>query len=114
VRTTNASTRKAADARSATVLEAIPNIGKSVADDLRSIGIKHPRDLVGRDPYTLYWALCDHTRSRQDPCVLDTFISAVRFMEGAPARPWWHYTAERKKKFDSVSVGASRSARALR
>jgi hypothetical protein len=31
-----------------------------------------------------------------------TFISAVRFMEGAPARPWWHYTAERKKKFPAL------------
>jgi hypothetical protein len=29
--------------------------------------------------------------------VLDVFISAVRFMEGAPARPWWRYTAERKR-----------------
>jgi hypothetical protein len=29
--------------------------------------------------------------------VLDVFLSAVRFMEGAPARPWWHYTAERKR-----------------
>jgi hypothetical protein len=25
----------------------------------------------------------------------------VRFMEGAPARPWWHYTPERKRVLDS-------------
>lgn len=81
----------------ATVLEAIPNVGASIARDLRSIGIKQPQDLIGRDPHSLYQALCDRTRSRQDPCVLDTFISAVRFMEGAPARPWWSYTAERKE-----------------
>jgi len=37
------------------------------------------------------------TATRDDPCVIDTFISAVRFMEGAPALPWWHYTEERKK-----------------
>jgi hypothetical protein len=36
------------------------------------------------------------TGKRQDPCVLDVFIATVRFIEGAPARPWWHYTAERK------------------
>jgi pathogenicity locus Cdd1 protein len=30
--------------------------------------------------------------------VLDTFIAAVRYMEGAPKRPWWHYTAERKRR----------------
>jgi hypothetical protein len=34
---------------------------------------------------------------RHDPCVLDTFIAAVRYMEGAPNTPWWHYTPERKR-----------------
>jgi hypothetical protein len=95
--------RKAPNARAATTLETIPNIGASLARDLRSIGIKQPQDLIGRDPHALYQALCDRTRTRQDPCVLDTFISAVRFMEGGPARPWWRYTAERKKKFPSLS-----------
>ena len=93
---------KATHARVATTLEAIPNNGPSIAGDLRSIGIKQPRQLVGRDPHRLYLKLCQHTGSRQDPCVLDTFIAAVRFMEGAPARPWWRYTAERKKKFGSL------------
>src|SRR4051812_24138167 len=99
-------TAKATHARLATVLEAIPNVGPSIARDLRSIGIKQPKDLIGRNPYSLYRALCDETRCRQDPCVLDTFISAVRFMEGAPARPWWFYTAQRKKKFPPSSLGA--------
>ncbi len=101
-------TRKAINAKAATVLEAIPNIGASLGRDLRSIGVNHPRELVGRDPHTLYEALCEKTRARQDPCVLDTFISAVRFMEGAPGRPWWHYTAERKRNFDSSSLGRGR------
>jgi hypothetical protein len=95
-------TRKATHARLATVLEAIPNVGASIARDLRSIGIKQPQELIGRNPLSLYQALCARTRTRQDPCVLDTFISAVRFMEGAPARPWWTYTAERKKKFPAL------------
>ncbi|MDQ6655505.1 MAG: helix-hairpin-helix domain-containing protein [Verrucomicrobiota bacterium] len=89
--------KKAADAQAATTLEAIPNVGRSVAQDLRSLGIERPRQLIGRDPHALYLALCERTGVRQDPCVLDTFISAVRFMEGAPPLPWWHYTAERKK-----------------
>ena len=29
---------------------------------------------------------------------LDTFIAAVRFMEGEPKKPWWKYTAERKRE----------------
>jgi len=88
---------KATESRAATVLEAIPNIGRSLAQDLRLLGINQPMELIGRDPQGLYQALCIRTRSRQDPCVLDAFISAVRFMEGAPPRPWWHYTPERKK-----------------
>jgi Pathogenicity locus len=29
--------------------------------------------------------------------LLDTFIAAVRYMEGEPKKPWWKYKAERKK-----------------
>lgn len=103
-------TRKASNARLATVLEEIPNVGTSIARDLRSIGIKRPQELVGRNPHSLYQALCDRTRARQDPCVLDTFISAVRFMEGGPSRPWWYYTAERKKKFPASCLGPRMTA----
>lgn len=78
-------------------LEDLMNVGPSIAADLRGIGIQHPDDLIGKDPYALYETLCRRTGVRHDPCVLDTFISVVRFMEGAPARPWWHYTDERKR-----------------
>ena len=54
-------------------------------------------DLRGRDPYALYDELCRATGIRHDPCLLDTFIAAVRFMEGEPKKPWWKYTAERKR-----------------
>lgn len=79
-------------------LEDIPNIGPSIADNLRLIGVKHPKDLPGRDPIKLYDALCRKTGQRQDPCVLDVFIAAVRYMEGEPKKPWWKYTAERKRQ----------------
>jgi hypothetical protein len=82
-----------------TTLETIPNIGPAIAADLRLLGIAAPADLIGRDPYVLYQELCLHTGTRQDPCVLDTFIAATRFMAGAPPLPWWHYTAERKRTF---------------
>lgn len=78
-------------------LEDLPSIGKSVAADLRRIGVRTPRDLKGRDPYQLYEKLNRLTGTRHDPCVLDTFIGAVRYAEGAPARPWWHFTGERKR-----------------
>jgi len=80
-----------------TVLEDLPNVGKAVAADLRRIGIRAPRDLAGRDPYALYDALNRATGVRHDPCVLDTFIAVVRFVDGGPAQPWWAFTAERKR-----------------
>ncbi len=75
----------------------IPNIGPSIAGDLRALGITEPRQLVGRDPYAMYEHSNRIAGVRQDPCLIDCFISAVRFMEGAPPLPWWHYTAERKR-----------------
>jgi hypothetical protein len=79
-------------------LDDIPNVGPSVAGDLRQLGITIPGDLAGRDPYAMYDDLCRITGQRHDPCLLDTFIAAVRFMEGEPKKPWWKYTAERKRK----------------
>lgn len=77
-------------------LELIPNIGPALAEDLQLIGIQAPRDLIGRDAFVLYQELCAKTGQHHDPCVLDTFMAAVDFMRGAPAAPWWHYTAQRK------------------
>lgn len=78
-------------------LEDIPNVGVSIAGDLRLLGITSPDDLPGRDPYALYNELCRITGQRHDPCVIDTFIAAVRYMEGGPKTPWWKFTDERKK-----------------
>ena len=85
-------------------LEQIPNIGPSLAADLRLLGIAKPAELRGRDAFVLYQQLCAITGERQDPCVLDTFMAAVDFMRGAPAAPWWHYTAERKALYGQIPV----------
>ena len=90
-----------------TVLEDLPNIGPAIAADFVRLGIRTPRALAGRDPYALYDELNRVTGTRHDPCLLDTFISAVRFMDGAPAKPWWKYTAERKR---TLAKRASRAA----
>ena len=88
---------KAAAAQDVATLEDIPNVGPAVAADLRRLGITAPADLLGRDPYAMYDDLCRITGQRHDPCLLDTFIAAVRFMAGEPKKPWWSYTAERKR-----------------
>jgi len=80
-----------------TRLEDLPNIGKAIAADLRAIGVRTPTQLAGKDPYALYAKLNRVTGTRHDPCVLDTFIAVVRFVDGGPTRPWWSFTAERKR-----------------
>ncbi|MES2225824.1 MAG: helix-hairpin-helix domain-containing protein [Patescibacteria group bacterium] len=80
----------------------IPNIGPRMAEDFRELGLKTPQELTGRDALTLYKKMCRVSGVRQDPCVLDTYIAAIDFMNGSPARPWWSYTAARKKDFPDV------------
>ena len=78
-------------------LEDLPNIGKAIAEDLRLVDIHQPRDIIGKNPYQLYRKLCAVTGQKHDPCVLDTFIAVVDFMEGGDPAPWWSFTEERKK-----------------
>lgn len=95
-------TIKARDAAHCVTLEQIPNIGPSLAADLRMIGIARPHDLIGKDAFVLYQNLCAKTGLRHDPCVLDTFMAATDFMRGSPAAPWWQYTAQRKALYGQV------------
>ena len=80
-----------------TRLEQLPNVGPSLAADLRRLGLAAPADLVGRDAVELYDALCRATGQRHDPCVLDVFLSVVSYAAGEPPRPWWTFTAGRKR-----------------
>jgi hypothetical protein len=84
-------------AQDALRLEDIPNIGRSIAGDLRSIGILKPMDLKGKDGLVLYLKLNQRTGCRHDPCVADTFLAAVDFMNGGTSQPWWNFTPIRKK-----------------
>jgi len=85
------------DRATVTRLEALPNVGPATADDLRLLGIEHPRQIPGHDPLDLYDRLCAATGQRHDPCVLDVFLAVVDFMEGGAARPWWDFTDHRKR-----------------
>ncbi len=78
--------------------EDIPNVGPATSRDFDRLGIGSPRNLAGRDPYEMYADLCLAVGKRLDPCVIDVFISAVRFMEGEAPENWWHYTEERKRE----------------
>ena len=85
------------DRKTVSHLDELPNIGKAIAEDLRLIGIDHPKKLVGKEPLELYERLCKISGEMHDPCVIDVFMSVVHFMEGGDPLPWWAFTDERKK-----------------
>jgi hypothetical protein len=87
---------KVAHASQAKVLTDIPNIGKSIAQDLRGLGIHTPAEVASMNPVATYEALRTPMGARHDPCVLDTFLAAKDFMNGGSAQPWWNFTPLRK------------------
>ena len=75
----------------------IPGVGKSIAEDLRNIGIHRIDDLKGMDPRRLYELSNAHTGKVQDQCLLYVFRCAVYFAE-TPAQErspeklkWWNW-----------------------
>lgn len=78
-------------------LEDIPNIGKSIAADLRSLRIETPQQLQAFDPLALYWQLAAQMGARHDPCVLYTLMAAKHFLQSGEKLPWWKFTAEGKR-----------------
>lgn len=78
-------------------LEDIPNIGKAIASDLRSIGILHPQQLAKHDPLATYFALGVRMGHRHDPCVLYTLMAAKHFLQSGKSISWWKFTEEGRK-----------------
>ncbi len=87
---------KATCAEQARVLTDIPNIGKSLAADLRGLGLTTPQQVREMDPLEIYEQLRGPMGQRHDPCVLDAFLAAHDFMNGGRKQPWWNFTARRK------------------
>lgn len=84
-------------------LEDIPNIGKSIAADLRGIGIDTPQQLLVHEPLELYLKLTGPMGKRHDPCVLYTFMAARHFMQSGEKLSWWKFTEQGKKLLQSNS-----------
>ena len=80
----------------------LPDVGPKIAPTVFGLGIERPADLVGRDGFELYRALCETSGRRYDPCVLDVFLSITGFMRGDEPKTWWAYTAERKREYPDL------------
>ena len=68
-------------------LEQLPNVGPSLAADLRLIGINEPRELRGKDAFVLYQRLCAATGQRQDPCGELSMHTHMLFRRADPREP---------------------------
>lgn len=81
-------------------LLALANVGPKIKDRFVSVGITSVQQLRGREPLALFDEMKAVAGHPEDPCLLDTVMSAVDQAEGRPARPWWTYTEERKRLLD--------------
>lgn len=101
---------KARQASEVERLDQIPNVGPAVLKDLAALGISKPAHLRGKDGIELYHQLNRATGVRHDPCMADTFMAIVDFMNGGSPKPWWEFTAERKRLFLRSNGGGRHEA----
>ncbi len=78
-----------------TRLEQVPGIGKSIAADLRHLGITSAGQLKGKNPETLYRRLCRFKASPVDRCLLYALRCAVYSVSTRDPHPellkWWSW-----------------------
>jgi hypothetical protein len=91
-------------------LQSLVNVGPAIARRFERIGITRRSQLAGRDPVALYELMCAAGGLREDPCVLDTLMSAVEQADGGPARPWWEYSEKRRQLLSPSTRGSNQSA----
>lgn len=76
-------------------LQEIPGVGKSIAKDLRAIGIKAIVDLKDKDPEKLYDKICDKYGKKIDRCMLYVMRTAVYYASNKKHKPrllkWWNW-----------------------
>jgi hypothetical protein len=76
-------------------LEQIPGVGKSIAQDMRNIGINSVSQLKDSDPGDLYHELCDFKAGPVDRCMLYVLRCAVYYASNAEHDPellkWWNW-----------------------
>jgi hypothetical protein len=76
-------------------LQNIPGVGSSIAEDLRSLGIRRVIDLRDKNPETLYDELCKKMGKPVDRCMLYVFRCAVYFAShtrhDSEKLKWWYW-----------------------
>jgi len=77
------------------------SIGPAMLKDFELLGIRSVAQLARQNPQRMYQRLSNTTRTRQDPCVLDTFCAAVAQARNprlaAEKCQWWYWSRKRKQ-----------------
>jgi Pathogenicity locus len=80
----------------------IPGVGKSIAEDLWSLGLRSFADLKEQNPEALYEQLCVQQRTKVDRCMLYVFRCAIYFVSHeaheAHLLLWWNWKDEQLMK----------------
>jgi hypothetical protein len=80
-------------------LRQIPGVGKSIAEDLWSLGIRSIGDLRKKYPEELYLQLCSSQGGHVDRCMLYVFRCAVYYATRQTHDPellkWWNWKDEK-------------------
>jgi predicted RecB family nuclease len=81
-------------------LRSLGGVGPAMEADFHLLGINTVEALASSDADSLYEKLCARTKTRQDPCVLDTFRCAVAQARNpklpVEQRNWWWWSQRRK------------------
>jgi len=81
-------------------LRDLVGVGAAIEADFHMLGVGNVEALAASDADSLYEKLCRITKTRQDPCVLDTFRCAVAQARNprlpAEQRNWWWWSRQRK------------------
>ncbi|MDP9170791.1 MAG: helix-hairpin-helix domain-containing protein [Acidobacteriota bacterium] len=81
-------------------LKDLRGIGKKMLEDFEKLKVTSIPQLEASDPQELYDRMCRITKTRQDPCVLDTYRCAVEQARNPNLPPeqkdWWYWSRVRK------------------
>jgi len=76
------------------LLQEIPGVGPSIAQDLWNLGIRSLKDLESANPDDLYDQLCA-LQGPTDRCMLYVFRCAIYYASSQSPDPellkWWHW-----------------------
>lgn len=80
-----------------TELRSLMNVGPAVERDLLALGIRTIAKLAKQEPDALFRKLL-RRNGPTDPCMHDTFVAIIHEARTGEKRPWFTWSAERKRR----------------